>query len=85
VNEVAKAIKTMVIRGAPHWRVCGHGRRLGRGAQHGHQARVSSPPSFSETATCCRHATTAVNRFWAIERMNRRYSEGALAGNRSTS
>ena len=52
-NDVAKAIKTMVIRGAPAIGVArGDGPRARRGAQQGDRHASSSPPSFRRPAIC---------------------------------
>ena len=80
-QEVAKAIRTMVIRGAPAIGVAAAmGLALGM--------RKSSAKGTKQFAvefqkTCDMMASTrptAVNLFWAIERMKRTFSEGALAG-----
>ena len=80
-QEVAKAIRTMVIRGAPAIGVAAAmGLALGM--------RRSSATGTKQFAvefqkTCDMMAATrptAVNLFWAIERMKRTFSEGALAG-----
>jgi methylthioribose-1-phosphate isomerase len=81
VNDVAKAIKTMVIRGAPAIGVCAAmGLALG-----GFRSKATGTKQFTtEFQKNCEllAATrpTAVNLFWAIERMKRAFSEGALAG-----
>jgi methylthioribose-1-phosphate isomerase len=81
VNDVAKAIKTMVIRGAPAIGVCA-AMGLALGA-----ARSKATGTKQFTTEFQRHCDqlaatrpTAVNLFWAIERMKRAFSEGALAG-----
>ncbi len=81
VNDVAKAIKTMIIRGAPAIGVCAAmGLALG-----GARSKATGTKQF--TTEFQRHCDllaatrpTAVNLFWAIERMKRSFSEGALAG-----
>ncbi len=81
VNDVAKAIKTMVIRGAPAIGVsAAMGLALGA-------ARSKATGTKQFTTEFQRHCDllaatrpTAVNLFWAIERMKRTFSEGALAG-----
>ncbi|HYB93928.1 MAG TPA: S-methyl-5-thioribose-1-phosphate isomerase [Vicinamibacterales bacterium] len=81
VNDVAKAITTMVIRGAPAIGVCAAmGLALG-----GARSKATGTKQF--TTEFQRHCDllastrpTAVNLFWAIERMKRSFSEGALAG-----
>jgi methylthioribose-1-phosphate isomerase len=81
VTDVAKAIKTMVIRGAPAIGVCA-AMGLALGA-----ARSKATGTKQFTTEFQRHCDllastrpTAVNLFWAIERMKRTFSDGALAG-----
>ena len=81
VNDVAKAIKTMVIRGAPAIGVCA-AMGLALGA-----ARSKATGTKQFTTEFQRHCDllaatrpTAVNLFWAIERMKRSFADGALAG-----
>ena len=80
-NEVAKAIKTMVIRGAPAIGVAAAmGIALGM-----ERSKATGTRQFAAEfqKTCDLMASTrptAVNLFWAIERMKRCLSEGALAG-----
>src|SRR5688500_5280894 len=81
VNDVAKAIKTMVIRGAPAIGVCA-AMGLALGAA---RSKATGTKQFTTEfqRTCDLLAATrptAVNLFWAIERMKRAFSEGALAG-----
>jgi methylthioribose-1-phosphate isomerase len=80
-QEVAKAIRTMVIRGAPAIGVAAAmGIALGM--------RRSSAKGVKQFAvefqkTCDMMAATrptAVNLFWAIDRMKRTFAEGAQAG-----
>src|ERR687891_162195 len=79
--EVAKAIKTMVIRGAPAIGVAAAmGIALGM-----EKSKATGTKQFAVEfqKTCDLMAATrptAVNLFWAIERMKRTFSEGALAG-----
>lgn len=79
--EVAKAIKTMVIRGAPAIGVAAAmGIALGM-----EKSKATGTKQFAVEfqKTCDLMAgtrPTAVNLFWAIERMKRTFSEGALAG-----
>ncbi len=81
VNDVAKAIKTMVIRGAPAIGVCAAmGIALGAA-----RSKATGTKQFTTEfqRTCDLLASTrptAVNLFWAIERMKRSFAEGALAG-----
>ena len=80
-TEVAKAIKTMVIRGAPAIGVAaGMGIALGM-----ERSKATGTKQFAVEfqKTCDLMADTrptAVNLFWAIERMKHCFSEGALAG-----
>jgi methylthioribose-1-phosphate isomerase len=81
VNDVAKAIKTMVIRGAPAIGVCA-AMGLALGAA---RSKATGTKQFTtEFQKNCEQlgATrpTAVNLFWAIEQMKRAFSDGALAG-----
>jgi methylthioribose-1-phosphate isomerase len=79
--DVAKAIKTMVIRGAPAIGVA-----AGMGVALAMQrSKASGTRQFAAEfqKTCDLLASTrptAVNLFWAIERMKRTFSHGALAG-----
>src|SRR5215211_9524862 len=80
-QDVAKAIKTMVIRGAPAIGVCA-AMGLALGAK---RSKATGTKQFTtEFQRNCEllAATrpTAVNLFWAIERMKRSFSDGALAG-----
>jgi methylthioribose-1-phosphate isomerase len=80
-TEVAKAIKTMVIRGAP---------AIGVAAAMGialgiERSKATGTRQFAAEfqKTCDLMAATrptAVNLFWAIERMKRCFSDAALAG-----
>ena len=80
-QEVAKAIRTMVIRGAPAIGVAAAmGLALGMRKS---TARGTKQFAVEFQKTCDMMASTrptAVNLFWAIERMKRTFSEGALAG-----
>jgi methylthioribose-1-phosphate isomerase len=81
VNDVAKAIKAMVIRGAPAIGVCA-AMALALGAA---RSKATGTKQFTTEfqRNCDLLAATrptAVNLFWAIERMKRAFSEGALAG-----
>jgi methylthioribose-1-phosphate isomerase len=80
-QDVARAIRTMVIRGAPAIGVsAAMGLALG--------VRLSSAKGTQKLAvefqkTCDMMAATrptAVNLFWAIDRMKRAFAEGAQAG-----
>src|SRR5918993_3478033 len=80
-QEVAKAIRTMVIRGAPAIGVAAAmGIALGMGRS---AAKGTKQFAVEFQKTCDMMAATrptAVNLFWAIERMKRSFSQGALAG-----
>src|SRR4029450_7229359 len=79
--EVAKAIRTMVIRGAP---------AIGVAAAYGIALRVRNSTAkgtrqlavdFQKTCDLMAGTRpTAVNLFWAIDRMKRVFAEGAQAG-----
>jgi methylthioribose-1-phosphate isomerase len=80
-NEVAKAIKTMVIRGAPAIGVAAAmGIVLGmeRSKQTGTRQFATEFQKTCDLMASTR--PTAVNLFWAIERMKRSFADGALAG-----
>ena len=80
-NEVAKAIKTMVIRGAPAIGVA-----AAMGIALGMQRSTATGTKQFTTEfqkTCDMMAgtrPTAVNLFWAIERMRRTFAEAAQGG-----
>jgi methylthioribose-1-phosphate isomerase len=79
--EVAKAIKTMVIRGAPAIGVAaamGIALGLQRSTATGTRQFAAEFQKTCDLMAATR--PTAVNLFWAIERMKRSFSEGALAG-----
>lgn len=79
--EVAKAIKTMVIRGAP---AIGVAAAMGLAIGMGRSKATGTQKFTAEFTKLCQlmAATrpTAVNLFWAIERMKRALSEGLFAG-----
>src|SRR5262249_61846966 len=79
--EVAKAIRTMVIRGAPAIGVAAaYGIALGMKRS---TARGTRQFAVEFQKTCDMMAATrptAVNLFWAIDRMKRAFAEGAQAG-----
>jgi len=80
-NEVAKAIKTMVIRGAPAIGVAAAmGIALGmrKSTATGTQKFAAEFQKIAETMAATR--PTAVNLFWAIERMKRVFAESVRAG-----
>ena len=79
--EVARAIKTMVIRGAPAIGVAAAmGIALGmrKSKATGTQKFAAEFYKLCELMAATR--PTAVNLFWAIERMKRSFTAGALAG-----
>jgi methylthioribose-1-phosphate isomerase len=80
-QEVAKAIRTMVIRGAPAIGVAAAmGIALGVSRS---TARGTKQLAVDFQKTCDMMAATrptAVNLFWAIDRMKRSFAEGAQAG-----
>ena len=80
-NEVARAIKSMVIRGAPAIGVAAAmGIALGM-----EKSKATGTRQFATEfqKTCDLMAATrptAVNLFWAIDRMKQTFADGALAG-----
>src|SRR5688500_15276587 len=75
--EVAKAIKTMIIRGAPAIGVAAaRGLALGmkRSKQTGTRAYAAEFTKLCQVMAETR--PTAVNLFWAINRMKKSFSEG---------
>src|SRR6187397_3088796 len=79
--EVARAIKTMVIRGAPAIGVAAAmGIALGmrKSTATGTQKFAAEFHRLCDLMASTR--PTAVNLFWAIERMKRCFGEGARAG-----
>ena len=80
-NDVAKAIKTMVIRGAP---AIGVAAAMGIAIEMARSRQTGTRQFAAEFQKACDLLAgtrpTAVNLFWAIERMKRCFSEGALAG-----
>jgi methylthioribose-1-phosphate isomerase len=81
VAEVAKAIRTMVIRGAPAIGVsAAMGLALGaaRSTATGTKQFATQFQRNCELLAATR--PTAVNLFWAIERMKQAFAEGAMAG-----
>jgi methylthioribose-1-phosphate isomerase len=79
--EVAKAIKTMVIRGAP---AIGVAAAMGIALGMKRSTATGTKQFTTEFQKTCelmaRTRPTAVNLFWAIERMKRAFSEAAQAG-----
>ncbi|HEX6164418.1 MAG TPA: S-methyl-5-thioribose-1-phosphate isomerase [Vicinamibacterales bacterium] len=81
VNDVAKAIKNMVIRGAPAIGVCAAmGLALGAARSKATGTKQFTTEFQKNCELLGATRPTAVNLFWAIERMKRTFSEGALAG-----
>ena len=81
VNDVAKAIKTMVIRGAPAIGVCAAmGVALGAARSGATGTRQFATEFQRNCDLLAATRPTAVNLFWAIERMKQAFAEGALAG-----
>src|SRR5262244_2749868 len=79
--EVARAIKTMVIRGAPAIGVAaamGIALAMRKSKSTGTQKFAAEFHKICELMAGTR--PTAVNLFWAIERMKRAFQEGAQAG-----
>ena len=80
-NDVAKAIKTMVIRGAP---AIGVAAAMGIALGMKRSAATGTKQFTTEFQRTCdlMAATrpTAVNLFWAIERMKRAFAAAAQAG-----
>jgi methylthioribose-1-phosphate isomerase len=79
--EVAKAIRTMVIRGAPAIGVAAaYGIALGvkRSTAKGTRQLAVEFQKICDLMAATR--PTAVNLFWAIDRMKRAFSEGAQSG-----
>ena len=80
-NEVAKAIKTMVIRGAPAIGVAAAmGMALGmrRSKATGTKQFATEFQKLCDLMASTR--PTAVNLFWAIERMKKTFAEAAQGG-----
>ncbi|HJU54781.1 MAG TPA: S-methyl-5-thioribose-1-phosphate isomerase [Pyrinomonadaceae bacterium] len=81
VNDVAKAIKTMVIRGAPAIGVCAAmGLALGAARSKATGTKQFTTEFQRNCDLLASTRPTAVNLFWAIERMKRAFADGALAG-----
>src|SRR6186713_1824386 len=81
VNDVAKAIRNMIIRGAPAIGVCA-AMGLALGAK---RSKATGTKQFTtEFQRNCELLAvtrpTAVNLFWAIERMKQAFAQGALGG-----
>ena len=81
VNDVVKAINTMVIRGAPAIGVCAAmGLALGAARSKATGTKQFTTEFQRNCDLLASTRPTAVNLFWAIERMKRAFAEGALAG-----
>jgi methylthioribose-1-phosphate isomerase len=81
VNDIGKAIKTMVIRGAPAIGVCAAmGLALGAVRSKATGTKQFTTEFQKNCDLLAATRPTAVNLFWSIERMKRAFSEGALAG-----
>ncbi len=81
VNDVAKAIKTMVIRGAPAIGVAAAmGLALGAARSRATGTKQFTTEFQRNCDLLAATRPTAVNLFWAIEQMKQSFSEGALAG-----
>ena len=79
--DVAKAIRTMVIRGAPAIGVCAAmGLALGAARSKATGTRQFTTEFQRNCDLLAATRPTAVNLFWAIERMKRAFADGALAG-----
>src|SRR6187549_192554 len=80
-NDVAKAIKTMVIRGEP---AIGVAAAMGIALGMRRSKATGTKQFTTEFQKLCDLMAgtrpTAVNLFWAIERMKRSFAEGANAG-----
>jgi methylthioribose-1-phosphate isomerase len=79
--EVARAIKSMVIRGAPAIGVAAAmGLALGMGKSHATGTQKFAAEFHKMCDLMASTRPTAVNLFWAIERMKRAFAAGAQAG-----
>jgi methylthioribose-1-phosphate isomerase len=79
--EVARAIKTMVIRGAPAIGVAAaYGIALGMRKSTSTGTQKFAAEFYKTCEQMAATRPTAVNLFWAIERMKRSFAEGANAG-----
>src|ERR671927_847933 len=79
--EVAKAIRTMVIRGAPAIGVAAAmGLALGMRRSTAKGTRQFAVEFQKNCDMMASTRPTAVNLFWAIDRMKRAFAEGAQAG-----
>jgi methylthioribose-1-phosphate isomerase len=79
--EVAKAIRTMVIRGAPAIGVAaGFGLALGMRKSTATGTQKLAAEFYKTCELMARTRPTAVNLFWAIDRMKRAFAAAAEAG-----
>jgi methylthioribose-1-phosphate isomerase len=80
-RDVAEAIRNMIIRGAP---AIGVAAAMGIALGVLHSPAKTLPALQSEFSTICdtlgRTRPTAVDLFWAIQRMHRRFSEACAGG-----
>jgi methylthioribose-1-phosphate isomerase len=80
-SDVARAIKTMVIRGAPAIGVAAAmGLALGMRRSRAQGTRQLTVEFTKLCDMLAATRPTAVNLFWAIDRMKRAFAEGAQAG-----
>lgn len=80
-NEVARAIKSMVIRGAPAIGVAAAmGIALGMEKSKATGTRQFATEFQRTCDVMAATRPTAVNLFWAIDRIKQAFSDGALAG-----
>jgi methylthioribose-1-phosphate isomerase len=80
-QEVARAIKTMVIRGAPAIGVAAAmGLALGLRKSKAAGTQKLAVEFYKMCETMASTRPTAVNLFWAIERMKKAFATGAAAG-----
>jgi methylthioribose-1-phosphate isomerase len=81
IGEVARAIKTMVIRGAPAIGVAAAmGLALGARASKASGTQKFAAEFFKMCDLMAATRPTAVNLFWAIDRMKRTFTTAAAAG-----
>ena len=79
--EVARAIKTMVIRGAPAIGVAAaYGIALGMRKSTATGTKNFAAEFYKICEAMAATRPTAVNLFWAIERMKKSFAEGVSAG-----
>jgi methylthioribose-1-phosphate isomerase len=80
-NEVAKAIKTMVVRGAPAIGVsAAYGLALGLARSSAAGTKQLTTEFLKDCDLLAGTRPTAVNLFWAIDRMKRVFAERVMAG-----